>query len=97
MENKIVMYISSADVQMVLVDTPNPFQIHNGLYLWEYSKLIEKEYNPWDFVISHIVLGMSDRDPITLENICFKEPTTCVDLYELHLSRKPKYSLCARH
>lgn len=97
MENKIVMYISSADVQRTLVDKGNPFQTHNGVYLWELSKLIENGYSPNEFVISHIVAGMSTRDPVELQHACFEKPITCVDLYELHLSRIPKESYYARH
>lgn len=93
MENKLQIYISAEAVIQVLLNTKDPFQTHNGLYLWELSKLVEYKYNPLDFVITNITPGLSDRDPINIENIYYKSSIAkAIDLYCIELSRKPNQS-----
>ena len=93
MKDKLQIYISAEDVIQVLLNTKDPFQTHNGLYLWEISKLTKEGYNPSDFVITGITIGLSDRDPINIENIYYKSSIAkAIDLYCIFLSRKPKQS-----
>jgi len=89
MEDEVVLSITALNVQKILIDTPDPYRLHNGLYSWEIALLTEKGYDYNNFVISGVTNGLSTRSPKDIERASFK----CLDLYEIHLNKKPDFSI----
>lgn len=77
--NIIKLRVSLKDIKK---HKKNIFYTRNGLYKWEYKKLIYMGYNPKNAVIIYLNMAMSDRIPKSILK-AIENNYDFIDLYEM--------------